>query len=208
MAILSISHRIVDNHLRTDPRHFRMVLKITSDIPVKGKQRKAVYAALKYPVTGRRILELARKNAPSMTYQDLRHILRDFEGKGLATCLNPEHQTGRLYVLLNFWENLSKKSSQIYLCSRISRAKTRLAVLREVAKERFFESHPLTATALKKLMRESYPLGLNHVLAALKFLEEYGLVEVGGYTDKRELKIYRITELGKEIADRLLPRAE
>lgn len=169
--------------------------------PVRGKQREAVYAALKHPVTGRQLLEEARKIAPSMTYQDLRHILRDFQKKGLVICLNPEYQTGRFYAWATFEGKISQTSRQISLCSQISRAKTRLAVLKEVAKERFFDPAPLTATQIKKLMRESYPLGLNHVLAALKFLEENGLVETVGRTDKRELKIYRITDYGRTILD-------
>ncbi|MBN2785197.1 MAG: hypothetical protein JXR25_10235 [Pontiellaceae bacterium] len=53
-------------------------------------------------------------------------------------------------------------------------------------------------------MRESYPMGLNHVLAALKFLEGHGVIEVCGYTDKRELKIYRITNLGRNVMEGLL----
>ena len=97
-----------------------------------------------------------------LTYQDLRHILRDFEKDGLIKCLNPECQTGRFYALTAFEGKISQTSKQLSLCAKVSRAKTRLAVLKEVSKERFFESHPLTATRIKKLMRESYPLGLNH----------------------------------------------
>lgn len=185
------------------PRHFRMDQNCTSGYPIRGKQRKAVYAALKHPATGRQILESTRNMAPSMTYQDLRHILRDFQKNGVAICLNPECQTGRFYALATFEENLSQTSQQLSLCAKISRAKTRMAVLKEVAKERFFESHPLTATQVKKHMRESYPLGLNHVLAALKYLEEHSLVEIAGHTDKRELKIYTITDVGKSILSQL-----
>jgi Fe2+ or Zn2+ uptake regulation protein len=162
---------------------------------IRGKQRKAVYNALKHPVSGRQILESVKKIAPSMTYQDLRHILRDFQQQGLATCLNPAQQTGRFYALSTF----DGERFPADLCAKIGRAKIRLAVLREVAKERFFETRPLTATQIKKQLRESYPLGLNHVLAALKFLSENHLVETAEYTSKRELKIYRVTELGKTI---------
>jgi DNA-binding PadR family transcriptional regulator len=76
--------------------------------------------------------------------------------------------------------------------------------LTEVSKERFFESHPLTATQIKKQMRDSYPLGLNHVIAALKFLEEHHLVETVDHTDKRELKIYQTTDLGRTILGHVL----
>jgi DNA-binding PadR family transcriptional regulator len=53
-------------------------------------------------------------------------------------------------------------------------------------------------------MRDSHPLGLNHVLAALKFLEEHHLVETVDHTDKRELKIYQTTDLGKTILNHVL----
>lgn len=173
--------------------------KCENNLPVRGKQRKAVYNALKQPTTGSQILESVKRVAPSMTYQDLRHILRDFEQTGIATCLNPDYQTGRFYVLTTFEGKISQTSSEIDLCAKVGRAKTRLAVLREIAKERFFEIHPLTATQIKKHMRESYPLGLNHVIAALKFLNEHRLVEVVSFTAKRDLKTYRVTGQGKKI---------
>jgi len=174
-------------------------------IPIRGKQRTAVYNALGHPATGRQILESAKKVSPSMTYQDLRHILRDFEQKEIAVCLNPNCQTGRFYVLTVFAEKTPHASYKMELSAKVGRAKTRLAVLQEVAKERIFETHPLTATQIKKNMRESYSLGLNHVLTALKFLESHSLVDVAGYTAKRELKIYRITDLGKDILNQLSP---
>lgn len=167
--------------------------------PVRGKQRMAVYTALKKPASGRQIMEKVRLAAPSMTYQDLRHILRDFEKRGIAVCLNPQCQTGRLYVLSSNLDNVMIPRDQLELCAKVGRARTRLAVLEEVAKDRLYEKHPLTATELKKRLRERYPLSLNHVIAAMKFLSEHHLVESAGHTDKRELKIYRITDLGKTI---------
>lgn len=171
--------------------------------PVQGKQRIAVYSTLETPVTGKQILERVRQTAPSITYQDLRHILRVFQQRGLAVCLNPECQTGRLYVQTSAFSGFSIPAVQIELCARISRAKTRRAVLEETACERFFDTAPLTATQIKKNLRPTYPLGLNHVLAALKFLEVSGLVETSGRTGKRELKIYRATDLGREVLQHL-----
>jgi DNA-binding MarR family transcriptional regulator len=134
-----------------------------------------------------------------MTYQDLRHILRDFEKKGIAVCLNPECQTGRFYVQASALDETRIPLKQIDLCARIGRAKTRLTVLEEVAKKRMYEQRPLTATEIKKRLRERYPLSLNHVIAALKFLSQHGLVETIGCTDKRKMNIYRITPLGQVI---------
>lgn len=173
-------------------------------VQVRGKQRIAVYNALKHPATGRQILDLARQTAPSMTYQDLRHILRDFQKLGFVVCLNPECQTGRLYVLDSVRRKSPSNMEHIRLCARLGRAKNRLAVLEEVARDRYADTQPLTASRIRKRLRETHSLGLNHVLAALKFLETNGLVETAGRTEKRDLKIYQVTELGKTILHQLL----
>ena len=119
-----------------------------------------------------------------------------------TTCLNPEDQTGRIYIRNDEIEKPVSKEL-IKICARIDRAKNRLAVLREIAKERYFETEPLTATRIRKLMLGSHPLGLNHVLAALQFLEQHNLVEVVDYTAKRELKIYDINNHGRAVLKQL-----
>ena len=171
--------------------------------PVRGKQRTAVYKVLEKPTTGRQVLEKARAIAPSMTYQDLRHILRDFEKNGVVVCLNPESQTGRLYVQTSALHEMLISRDQIDLCAQIGRAKTRQAVLEEVSKERFHAKHPLTATEIRKQLKERHPLSLNHVIAALKFLREHRLVEIIDHTNRRNLKIYQITPLGKTILNHI-----
>lgn len=138
-----------------------------------------------------------------MTYQDLRHILRDFEKSGVAVCLNPECQTGRLYVQASALHEMLISRDQIDLCAKISRAKTRLAVLEEVANKRMRGQHPLTATEIRKQLNEHYPLSLNHVIAALKNLREHRLVEIIDHTNRRNLKIYQITPLGKTILNHI-----
>ncbi|MDF7824389.1 hypothetical protein P4B35_10230 [Pontiellaceae bacterium B12227] len=170
---------------------------------IRGKQRVAVFNALKHPSTGRRILAIAKQTAPSMTYQDLRHILRDFQSNGFVTCLNPKNQTGRIYMIDSMPDGHAISPELIDIYARVDRAKTRLAVLQEVARERYFETEPLTATRIKKLMREHHPLGLNHVLAALQFLEEHELVEVVDRTNKRDLKIYDVTNRGRAVLKQL-----
>lgn len=166
---------------------------------IRGSQRTAVYHALKRPITGKQMLHEARKTSPTMSYQDLRHILRDFRQNGTAVCLNPQHQTGRFYVLADEKDNVCISTEELNLCAQVARSSTLLAVLEEVAKERFFETYPLTATQIRKELRDHHPLGLNHVLTALQFLETNGLVETAGRTDKRELKIFRTTESGEAI---------
>lgn len=139
-----------------------------------------------------------------MTYQDLRHILRNFQDNGIAVCLNPENQTGRIYALASVTGGTTIPRDQLDLCARIGRGKTRLAVLAEVSKDRMPGQNPLTATEIKRQLRERYPLSLNHVIAALKFLGSHRLVETAGLTDKRKLKTYRATALGKTILHHVL----
>jgi DNA-binding PadR family transcriptional regulator len=138
-----------------------------------------------------------------MSYQDLRHILKDFQGKGIVTCLNPENQTGRIYRLRTRQGNERIALELVDICSSIDRAKTRMAVLEEVAKERYFETEPLTATRIKKLMRDTYSLALNHVLAALQFLEKHELIEVIDHTPKRDLKNHDVTNRGRAVLKQL-----
>jgi predicted Zn-ribbon and HTH transcriptional regulator/predicted transcriptional regulator len=196
----------MDNYELPENFHYPMETTIQyNNLTIRGKQRVAVFKALRVPSSGRRILAMAKQTAPSMTYQDLRHILRNFQSDGIVICLNPENQTGRIYTIRSIQDEKTISPELIDICARIDRAKTRLAVLKEVGKERYFETEPLTATRIKKLMRESHPLGLNHVLAALQFLEERDLVEVVDRTDKRELKIYDITRRGRTVLEKLQP---
>lgn len=132
--------------------------------------------------------------------------MRDFEKKGVAVCLTPEYQTGRLYVLASAAKETLLSGDQLKLCAQVGRAKTRLAVLEEVARKRLSGQTPLTATEIKRQLRERCPLGLNHVTSALKFLSEHRLVETAGHTDKRRMNIYRITDLGEMILRYLAPR--
>lgn len=168
---------------------------------VRGKQRIAVYHALKHPRTGRQLLKEVRATAPSITYQDLRKILRDFREHEVTVCLNPLAVRGRLHVLKSTYPEESCSEIVTDLCTKVDRSMIRLAVLREMARERLDNIKPLTATQMKKRLRESYPLALNHVYSALRFLENEKLVRVVGHTDKRDLDIYEITDLGKEVLD-------
>lgn len=172
--------------------------------PVRGKQRTAVYNALETPISGRQILKKVRSTVPSMTYQDLRHILRNFQKHGIAVCLNPLNRTGRYYVLASALTETMIPHDQLQLCSLVGRAKTRFTLLKEIARQQPHSDAPLTASEIKRQLRDRSPLSLNHVLSALKFLTEHQLVEIVGQTNQRNMKIYRITDLGKTILTHLL----
>ncbi|MDF7809462.1 PadR family transcriptional regulator [Pontiellaceae bacterium B12219] len=158
-----------------------------------------MYETLRTPSTARRILIEARKTAPSITYQDIRHILRDFERQNISVCLNPEQSTGRLHMLKALLPDNPIASTLIELCSIVDRSRIKLAVLREAARPVYEENKPLTVTQIKKRLRDTYPLALNHAYSALRSLLEGGLVRVAGHTDKRDLNIYAITDLGREV---------
>jgi len=174
----------------------------TAERIIRGKQRKAVETALSMPRTGKEILDRVKATIPYFSYQDLRHILRDFQSLGIAVCLNPERQTGRLYVLKSEAGKHCLPVADIELHAKLRRAKARLAVLQEIARDHSFDNKPLTATQIKKNLRDAgdYSMGLNHVLDALKFLRKEALIEIIGLTQKREMKTYGPTETGKRIA--------
>lgn len=176
---------------------------LTAKRIIRGKQRIAVSEALRVPRTGKQILEYAKRQAPTISYQDLRHILRGFQQDGYASCLNPENQTGRLYVLSSELDKHLLSLPEIELHAKLRRAKARLAVLEELTTLRLDE-RPLTASQIRKNLLESYPMGLNHVLAALKFLEAHNLVEVIEFTNKRSLKIYAATRLGADTIAKIV----
>ena len=94
---------------------------------------------------------------------------------------------------------LIPRQRSLNLVATLSRSKLRLAVLREIARERLSERKPLTATVIRKRLLESYPMGLNHTLSALSLLESHKLIEAVDYSEKRASKIYHITELGHNV---------
>lgn len=169
------------------------------EIHIRGKQRKVVYASLSQPKTGREILTIAQETAPSMTYQDLRHILRDFEQQGLIRCLNPREQTGRFYLRTDIELDKKLTAEDVLLAAMISRASMRLALLRELGSERLDGIQDTTVTGLRKRMRDSYSISLNHALSGMQFLHQHDLAEIVDFTRKRDLKIYRITNKGRRI---------
>ena len=157
-----------------------------------------MYNALDRPRTSRQILRIAQQFAPKITYHDLRPILRSFEEAGWVVCLNPQEHSGRLYVLASEKDKYTLSFPQIQLQAKLLRGKLRLAVLEEIGRNHAFACRPLTATHIRKNLLEKYPMGMNNVLDALKFLRQESLIRIIGYTDKRDLKIYALTELGRK----------
>ena len=178
------------------------------DIIIRGNQRQSVYDALTVPRTGKQILEQCRQLAPTMSYQDLRHILRDFQSDGLVICLNPESLTGRFYIRSFYAENFELSAAELHLCCLVNRGRIRQVMLREIGTERLDVSKPLTVTFLRKQLLDTYPLSLNHALGGVQFLQRHGLIRVVDTTRKRDLKVYAITESGKRVLHFLFPETQ
>ena len=131
--------------------------------------------------------------------------MRDLQNQGITTCLNPKCQTGRLYILTSERDKHILSLPEIELQTQLLRAKTRIAVFKEIGRDHSFDTKQLTATQIRKNLRDNsdYSIGLNHVLAATKFLMNHQLIQVVDYTLKRDLKIFGISELGKRILSKI-----
>lgn len=174
-------------------------------IIIRGKQRRAVYDALDSARTGKQLLAMAKEVAPSITFQDLRHILRSFEGLGLVRCLNPQDQSGRIYIRIDQAHRIAHDPALFAICGQVGRGSIRMAVLSEIAREKLGEGLEMTATGIRKNLRASYSISLNHILASLQFLHAQGLVQIEGHTRKRWSKIYSVTSKGQAVLNLLQP---
>jgi DNA-binding HxlR family transcriptional regulator len=132
-----------------------------------------------------------------MSFQDLRHTLRDFEGRGWIRCLNEGEQTGRIYVQ----SGRCIPEVDWFLIARLSRAYNRARVLHEIAAHTAREGVGRSASALRRNLRGTTKMALGHILRALAFLDTEGLVECTGITRKRGLRCYRATPLGMKMSE-------
>ncbi len=165
----------------------------------RSSYRSAVFEAIARPRSGKQILEFCQSRCPKISFQDIRHVLRDLADRRVARCLNPEVQTGRLYVRTgNQFEEVSLPAGEnLELIGMLARGRTRLAVLIEVAKPEYGKSVPKTASVIRRRMLEDYPMSLSWMITTLHQLCKNGLIEVADRTRKRQLLVYRSTALGR-----------
>ena len=173
----------------------------------RSSYRSAVFDAIARPRSGKQILEFCQNRCPKISYQDIRHVLKDLVGRGVARCLNPNVQTGRLYVQAgDQGKDLSLAAGKnVELIGMLARGKTRLAVLIEVAKPEYGKSLPKTASAIRRRMLEDYPMSLSWMITTLHQLSENGLIEIARKTRKRQSLVYRSTALGRCVLEDLGP---
>ena len=152
----------------------------------RGRQRSAVAQVLRKPMTATEICTAARSLSPRIQLRDIWLILQEMRERGLGICLNPRHVTGKLYALTGRGRRVLKQAFGIEVprmphgtdwrkYARVARAKVRRLVLLEVA--RLTVSKPVTATEVKRALRDKHPLGLNPTIRALKELERMGLIK-------------------------------
>ena len=161
-------------------------------------------------MTGLEILNAARPLSPRIQLRDVWHLMREFETRGLATCLNSNERTGRLYHLTEFGRQIVQFAFSIsvdplpagidwVIYSRIARAKTRRWILSELARPRFDGKQSMAATQIRRGLLDRCPLGLNPTIRALQELCADRLIKVSGTTKKRKQKLYRLTAVGKRL---------
>jgi DNA-binding PadR family transcriptional regulator len=176
----------------------------------RGRQRAAVAQVLRKPLTTSEICQAAREYAPRLQLRDVWHLMQELQDRGLVTCLNPRHVTGKLYMLTPTGKWAVERAFEIKISSlpknidwrkyaQVARAKTRRLVLLELA--HMPEAISKTASNIRKSLKSKHPLGLNPTIRALKDLQKLGLVKSAPYGDQDRRRVYRLTFAGNTISD-------
>ena len=166
----------------------------------RGRQRAAVAAVLRRPMTPSEIWRAALAIAPRIQLRDVWFILRQMEQRHLVTCFNPKELTAKVY----FWTDsrvtfLSEQEWRNY--AYVIRAKIRRYVLLQLA-----DRGDQAASRVRQVVNERHPISLNAVIRALRDLRLRRLVRVSGEGEKRGQKIYRLTAAGQRITEFLAHR--
>jgi len=166
----------------------------------RGRQRAAVAAVLRRPMTPSEIWRAALAIAPRIQLRDVWFILRQMEQRHLVTCFNPKDLTAKVYFWADSRETfLSEQEWRNY--AYVIRAKVRRTVLLQLA-----DRGDRAASHVRQSVNERYPISLNAVIRALRDLRLRKLVRVSGEGEKRRQKIYRLTAAGQRITEFLAHR--
>src|SRR5262245_45887637 len=68
----------------------------------RGRQRRAIAQALRFPMTSSHLWQQAREFAPRLRLRDVWFALRQLSERGLVFCLNPASGNGRVFFLTEF----------------------------------------------------------------------------------------------------------
>lgn len=174
----------------------------------RGRQRSAVAAVLRKPMTTGEICRAARSLSPRIQLRDIWLILRDMARRRIVMCLNPRYATGKLYTLTERGRNAAhacfgadvhqpRRDIDWRKYAQIARAATRKTVLLEL--NTLTLRGPVTATTVKKSLHGKHPIGLNATIRALRELCRLGVVS--SIEDPTGVhRRYQITTSGQRIA--------
>ena len=176
----------------------------------RGRQRAAVARVLRKPMTATEICTAARSLTPQIQLRDVWFLMRQFEERGLAICLNPKQVVGKLYCPSNNGRTAARHAFGITIPSPpqnidwrkyswVIRAKIRRMTLCNLEQMERKTNEAQTATEIRKHVRIEYPAGLNPVLHAVRELTEKKLIACVGMTPVRRCKLYRLTSTGRAI---------
>lgn len=179
----------------------------------RGSQRSALATIMLKPMTGSELCAAAQALHPKIKIhlRDVWFIMREFQKRGLAICLNPKQITGRLYCLTDEGRKIVAQAFKVKIqpvpqnidwkqYSFVVRAKIRKLTLLTFAQ--LAKNQPATISEIRKYACEEHPVALNPVIRAVKELCTLKLLTVSGMkSDGRSL--YRLTPKGRQIADQL-----
>jgi len=178
-----------------------------------GRQKSAVAQVLRKPMTASEIAKAAQRLNSRLRLRDVWHLMRQFQERDLVACLNPHAATGKLYMLTDlgraavatiFHTPVEMVEAQVdwRRYGRVARARIRRLLLLGLAQ--WSAVLPLTASLIRRLLRDKHPLGLGPTVRGLKELEQFGLVKSQPVNSRSTRKFYQVTRQGHLIARQLL----
>lgn len=179
----------------------------------RGRQRSVVVRVLRKPMTASEICRAAQPINRHLQLRDVWFIMGQLKARGLAVCLNPKHVTGKLYALTEAGRRSREEACGLVSVplardvdwrryAQVARAQVRRLVLLELAAAT--TAGGVTASALRRNLRDRHPIGLNPTIRALKELEQAGLADSHSLEGGDRRRRYALTDSGAAIARQLL----
>ena len=196
-----------------------MIIKEDSRWLGRGSQKQAILQVIVRPMTPTEILREARRINPKISFGDASAIIRELGKRGILKCLTPEQLTGRIYFLTNYGRRLvwnifnleidaEEQDFDWYKYSRVLAGKTRKNLLSEIYNNRGFYEDGMTLALIRSKIGKLYPVTLSQAFCTIQALLNDGLVDVAGFTKKRNSKLYMLTSEGIKICEYLLQKSQ
>jgi len=179
----------------------------------RGRQKRAVAQMLRRPMTASEICRFVQPLDPHLQLRDVWFLMRQFIGRGLVRCLNPDRFTGKVYAWSEYGQRVAAVGFNLAIApclegvdwqryALVVRARLRKLLLLELLRP--LAAKWRTASALRKRLLDKHPVGLNSTLRALKELEHLGLVRSAALRSDPRHKAYQATFRGRRIGEQML----